>query len=234
MKIALVNLSPDPILSPSLLARIAGAIEHQTSVHYEAVWQSQGAVVLVYPTLDAVPSDGETAALAIYDTPDQAGYLGWHDVMKNGVAFGRAFWGPVKDSGGTLLEGADSLSAVISHEALEMLGNPYVNWGAFMPDGDIDAMELADRTQGDHYDIGGVTVSNFLGPRAFRDGIGPYDYLQLLKSPWEVRPGGYAIRMKPSGEVYNVWGEAVPEWKKALVLEHGRHAFARKVFARGV
>lgn len=230
VKIALVNLSSDPMISPSLLAKIAEALEHQGASHYEEVWQSRGAPVLVYPSLEAVPNDGETSALTIYDDPDQFGALGWHDVMQNGVAFGRIFWRPVKEAGGTLLQGPLALSTVLSHEMLEMLGDPYINWWVDMPDGRTqDSLELGDRTQGDHYAIGDVSVSNFLGPRAFREGVGPYDYLGLLKSPFEIRPGGYAIRREmATGNVAFVWGEGVPEWKKALVVAHGRRVTAMK------
>lgn len=227
MKIALINFSSDPMISPSLLARIAGAVEHQTTAHYAAVWQADGATMLVYPSLEAVPNDGDTSPLAIYDDPDQSGDLGWHSTTDTGRPFGRVFWGPVKDAGGSLLEGGLSLAAVVSHETLEMLGDPYINWWCDAPDGKLESLEIADRTQGDHYEIGGVTVSNFLGPRAFSFGPGPYDYMGLLRTAFEVRPGGYAIRRDPAtGVVDFVWGDAVPEWKKALVSHHGRRIAA--------
>lgn len=84
-----------------------------------------------------------------------------------------------------------------------------------------------DRTQGDHYDVLGVTMSNFLGPRAFREGIGPYDYMQVLKSPWELRPGGYVIRRRPDGTTYNLWGDDVPAWRRELIATTGRYARKR-------
>lgn len=222
MKLALINLSADPLIAPAVVTRIAHAIEHQATIHYENVWQSRGASVLVYSSLEAVPNDGETCPLAIYDSPDASDALGWHSTTEAGRPFGRVFWQPVKEAGGSLLSGPTSLSTVISHEVLEMLGDPYVNWWCDAPDGQLEALELADRTQGDAYDIGGVSVSNFLGPRAFSAGPGPYDYLGLLKTPFEIRPGGYAIRRDPVLGVNFMWGYNVPEWKKALVEMHGR------------
>lgn len=83
-----------------------------------------------------------------------------------------------------------------------------------------------DRTQGDVYDREGVDVSNFLGPRAFRDGDGPYDHLGLLVEPWEVRPAGYAIR-RTNGIVRNVWGYAYPDALKAIKERTVRNRAAR-------
>ena len=60
---------------------------------------------------------------------------------------------------------------------------------------------------------GGIAVSNFIGPRWFSNGAGPYDYLGNLKAPWQMTPGGYLIK-RNAGVVTQVFGESYPDWKR--------------------
>lgn len=224
MKLALVNLSTDTAISREVVEAIATACEHQLLYHYGPMWEATGHQVTVYESVAAVPQDGQSAPVLILDTPDVADALGYHSVSDDGRGFGRAFWGPSKENGGEILKGPDALSAIVSHEILEMAGNPYINLWADMNGGDQDAVELCDRCEAEGYEIDGVAVSNFLGPRAFRYGDGPYDYMQTCALPFEIRPGGYAIRRAKTGEIYNVWGYDMPDWKKKLKLTASRAA----------
>ncbi len=123
------------------------------------------------------------------------------------------------------MQGPLAVSATLSHEVLETIGDPYINWWADTPDGDEEAIELCDRVEGDAYAIGNVSVSNFLGPRAFSMGAGPYDRLGLLANAWDMTAGGYKIRRQggPSGTVTQVFGAKMPAWKRALVKASRRH-----------
>jgi hypothetical protein len=219
MNIVLVNHAKNTQVTESVLERIASAVEEQLQIHYANLWQSAG-VAFQAVTPDKVRDTD--SPLVVFDSADQAGALGYHAVTPQGLPYGKIFVTPILENGGTVLSGPNSLSVTISHEALEMRGDPYANFWADMGDdaGTEDALELSDRTEADAYLIEGVAVSNFLGPRAFRDGPGPYDWMNLLKTPWEVRPGGYAIRRTggPSGKYDNVWGEKYPDWKKELKL----------------
>lgn len=214
MKIGLFSFSKDPAITTELLQRIAAALETQLYRDYAPAWQSNGVPVTVYATFDEIPAD--TSPLLIFDTSGQARDLGWHSVDAKGKAHGRAFWLPILKHGGDLLKGAMSLSATLSHEVLEMVGNPYVNFWCDVGDGSQEALELCDRVEGDAYDIDGISVSNFLTPRAFRNGEGPYDFLGLLTEPFEVREGGYAIRRGQDGEVYDVWSRHYLPWRREL------------------
>jgi hypothetical protein len=219
MHFVLVNHSKDERLTVSDLQRIGDAIESQTYGHYAAFCQSEGANVRL---VHEYTLDPNVCPIHIFDSPEDEGYLGFHTFVK-GQYLSHVFTKPIFDSGGTVLSGPNSLSATISHEVLEAIADPYCNWWADITPVQQEAIELCDRVQGDTYDIFGVTVSNFLGPRAFRNGPGPYDFMGLLSSPWEVRPGGYAIRRDlETGEVYNVWGEAIPDWLKTMKAKSPR------------
>jgi len=214
MQIALINHSTHRGINAAWLAKVASVLEDQTFQHFAPFWQSQGVRVTPAPNAQGLPAD--TVPMVILDDADQADALGYHSITPEGHVYGRAFVKPILSNGGTLHTGANSLSCTLSHEVLETIGDPYANFWADMPSGLEDAIELCDRVEADSYEIDHIAVSNFLGPRAFRDGPGPYDWLRLMTSPWEIRPGGYAIRRQggPSGSYENAWGMLYPNWRK--------------------
>jgi hypothetical protein len=229
MYIALTSLSSDPAIR-QLLPSLAEALEVQLYQHYSHFWQSSGMHVKAVADPNQIPSDA--SPLVVFDNADQPGALGWHSVTPEGLGYGRAFWKVIQSSGGTLHSGPNSLSVTLSHEALEMVGNPYVNmWADVVDDETQEAVELCDRVEADSYPIRvssglDIHVSNFLGPRAFRPGPGPYDWMRLLTHPFEIRPGGYAIRRK-GNKVTNVWGHAYPEVRKMLKRVDGSRTMKR-------
>ncbi len=214
MRLAIVNHSSDPAVTGSILAEIADACEQQAYQHLADLWQSAGVPIRHVGSISELET-GESP-IVVFDDADQAGALGYHDVTPEGLPYARVFWKPIQASGGGLTKGTNSLSVTVSHEAVEAICDPYASFWAQTPEpGVLEALESADRVEGDSYEIDGVAVSNFLGPRAFRVGPGPYDWMRLLKDSWELRPGGYAIRWRVgTGDVYDVWGKDVPEHKK--------------------
>ena len=236
MRIALVDESHDPEVAPDLLAKIRDALEVQLYAHYGPFWQQDGVPAIVRASMaDLEPGD---APLVVFDDPDQPGVLGYHGATLRGEPFGKAFMSVIRRGGGDLHRNARSLSVTLSHEALEMAGDPYASWWADLGNGEHEeALEVCDRVEGDAYPAYGgtssdrdeVMVSNFLGPRAFRDGAGPYDWMRLLESPWEIRPGGYAIRRTggPSGIVGPTFGAGYPAEKREVKEAVGRALLAR-------
>lgn len=219
MKIYLLNQSTVlPALDDSTLSQIAGVLQRQLYEHYAPFWQSEGVPVLLAPDLASVPPDLASVPLVLLNDPDQADVLGYHATGPDGRPYARAFVGPLLAHGGTLTTGPFSLSVTLSHECLELVGDPYVLWWADEPNGVAEeAIELCDRVEADCYAIEGIDVSNFLGPRAFGGGSeGPYDWMRLLARPEEVRPGGYRIERAggPGGPVELLYGLHYPEWKK--------------------
>jgi hypothetical protein len=218
MDLYLISASKNPDVSKPLLDRIAEALEFQLYQHVAPFWQITGCRVLALSTLEALPITAGASPLIIYDTPDQAGVLGWHTYnAQEGRIHGTAFLKPILDNGGGLIDGAVSLSSVLSHEAIEAVLDPYVNLMAFKDAKTLEPVEGCDRVQGDNYDVSGVSVSNFLGPRAFRDGPGPYDWLRKLQDPWAMTPGGYNERLDVNTGVWKTtYGETMPQWQRDL------------------
>ena len=220
MKIAVCNLSGDPRLSAADVDKMVVAIARQAQEDYPAFWQS--GIVLVRNALKAVDIATDEFPILITATPDQADALGYHTAN-----YGRVFTSPIYDNGGSSISSANSVSVTLSHEVLEAIGDPYTNFWAQRDDGDLEPIELCDRVEGDCYDIDGVKVSNFLGPRGFRPGDGPYDWMRLVTTPTEIRPGGYVSLWTPgSGELRNVYGRAFPKWK--LAVKDHRNARTKK------
>lgn len=218
MEIYFASVSKNPDVTRSLLDRIAEAIEFQLNAHVANFWQSGPVKVAAVTSPESIPNVDGCCPIIIYDKADDTGALGWHSYdEKTGKMPGTAFLNPILKNGGSLLEGANSLSCTLSHEAIEAFVDPYVNDYSFMDEWTIEPKEACDRVQGDTYTIGGVSVSNFLGPRAFRDGPGPYDWLRLMTKPWEIRPLGYCLRRDVrTGQDTTLWGESVPAWYKDM------------------
>lgn len=193
-------------------AKIAAAIQRQLSEHVASLWQAGAMSCEVAETLDNVPTNN--CPIVLLNDSDQAGALGYHATTPDGRPYARVFVAPIMVNGGTLFEGNNCISATISHEAAESSADPYALWWCDMPDGTQDALELCDRVESDVYAIDGISVSNFLAPRAFSQGPGPYDFMNLLTSPFEIRPGGYAIR-RNNGVVTTPFGAEYPSWKKS-------------------
>jgi hypothetical protein len=235
-EIVIVSHSKILSLTHAVLDKIAASLTRQLLGDYANVHQSQGVPVRAAANGEAFTSDAVLAA--IFDAASDPGILGYHDLSPQGIPYEKIFLSPILGSGGTLLQGDNSLSVTLSHECLELIEDPYCNAWHDMSDGRTeDARELCDRVEGDSYVLDGVSVSNFLGPRAFRDGVGPFDFLGMqgdsrgLRSPWEIRPTGYAIRRTggPAGTTRSIFGETYPEHRRAQKVAEGsrfrkRHA----------
>jgi hypothetical protein len=65
-------------------------------------------------------------------------------------------------------------------------------------------------------------VSNFVTPQWFDEHVGPgerYDFLGVLRQPFEITEGGYAIRRRAPGREEAVFGAAFPDWLKPQKLQ---------------
>lgn len=161
--------------------------------------------------------------MVVLDDSDQAGALGYHDETAGEVIYGRVFVRPVLDNGGDALHKPLSVASVLSHEALEIMGDPNVNLWADTGTGTSIAVELGDPVESYSYPIhvrgvGAVTVSDFVGPAWF-DPLAKagdrFDWLGKCTAPFQVAPGGYVITMT-NGQVSQKFGETYPAWRKEM------------------
>lgn len=219
MIIAVQNLST--LVTDEQAYDMAMIADYQLRHHMAAAWGIQ-------PPLLAYMQAGEQgkfdALIGILDDADQAGVLGWHTEGPNANVYGRVFARPVLDNGGAIMTGALSVCSVLSHEVLETAGDAACNGWSQRGDGTLVARELCDPVEGDTYPVTitsksgtGLTgsVSDFVFPAWFDpDAKGaPYDWMNLLSAPFEVRRDGYVIVMS-GGTVTDQWGEEYPEWRK--------------------
>jgi hypothetical protein len=109
----------------------------------------------------------------------------------------------------SLYDAGESLSAGISHELLELLGDVGANQWADKQDGSglTEARETADPVQNTGYaKANGVWVSNFVLPSYFVPGApGPWDFMGVMTSAEDISHG-YAIRATAPTDASQVQG----------------------------
>jgi hypothetical protein len=129
--------------------------------------------------------------LVVLDTSDEANALGYHDLTPEGLPLGKAFAKTDKMAGA-------HLSVTMSHELLEMLGDPGINLLAPDARGRIYAYENCDAVEADElgYEIDGVLVSDFVHPEWFIPDVAhvkgmKFDHGGQVSKPFELAKGGY-------------------------------------------
>lgn len=131
--------------------------------------------------------------IVVLDNPDQAGALGYHELSSQNTPLGKVFAKLDLNTG-------SSWTVTLSHELLEMLADPWINWCVAGADDKIYALEVADAVEADKlgYEIDGVLVSDFVTPAWF----GPaeadrVDFKQHVSKELELAPGGYISVLDP-------------------------------------
>ncbi len=104
------------------------------------------------------------------------------------------------------LDNGSSWTATLSHELLEMLADPWINWCATGNDSKIYALEVCDAVEADDlgYDIDGVRVSDFVTPAWFeptcadRLDFKKHVSKELELAELELARGGYISILDPA------------------------------------
>jgi hypothetical protein len=170
--------------------KIAAAMQSQIDTDFGPAWHT-GAKI------DFVPSSGSPPTgvwvVAVLDNSDQAGALGYHDLTPDGLPLGKVFAGTDRQYG-------QKVSVTVSHEVLEMLGDPWINLAAQSDDGKFYASEACDAVEADNlgYPVDGVTMSDFVTPHWFGHGAGPVDCKQRIANAFELAAGGYISVFDPA------------------------------------
>ena len=228
MKIGLVDHTTGPEApADGELARIANAISRQATHDFEPLWHARNSTVIV--------GEGDVD-VHLFNDPDTAGALGYHDVDPHGLPYAHVFASPSLDAGSSWVSGEYAISTTISHEVLEALADLTANLFAIPASGSTQwAYEVCDPVEAQQYSINGVAVSNFVLPSFFSSHApGHYDWLGKLTRPFTLAKGGYAILASWSNERQKfaktpTFDVAVPDWQRALKLRPGSRTTWRMV-----
>ena len=169
------------------------------------------------------------AVLYIWDEVDVDDALGYHDRNDRGIPYGFVF-----------VELSEKLeedwSVTLSHEALELIGDPEANLLVVGPNPEdrrrnvFHWFEMCDAVQDESYEVDGVKVSNFVLPLFFTssdESGGRNDFLgrssdgETLKS-FSVNPGGYlgfydpAAKAKKKSKCFSTPGDKRAEQRMAI------------------
>jgi len=181
-------LNPSTVLTDAQVQPVVAACAKQVANDFGPAWGVSANVVFVAQG-QAVPAG--SWQLAVLDDSDQAGALGYHDLTQDGMPFGKVF-------ARTDLQDGLSWSVTISHELLEMLGDPDISLTVFNQAGNtggvLYAYEACDACEDDQfgYQVDGVLVSDFVTRSWFSTGLpGPYDFKGYITSSLQILAGGY-------------------------------------------
>jgi hypothetical protein len=191
IQVAIVNRSstiPDQAIPP-----VVAALQKQVSNDFATVWG-------IDADLCFINSQSQPAAnqwwLGIFDTSDQAGALGYHDLTDQGLPLGKVF-------AQTDMDYDENWTITASHELLEMLADPDINLCAIDElsgsNARLYAYEVCDPCQSDDaaYLIDGVSVSDFVYPSWF-EGLWAnsankpkFDQQGVFSAPFQLHANGY-------------------------------------------
>ena len=186
------------------------AINRQIREDFEPYWSLGASLRLEgksasQPQKQSLADMRGDAVIYLWDKTNVDDALGYHDANNRGIPFGFVFTELSKAVG-------ENWTVTLSHEALELIGDPEVNLlvaGPHPADPKADVFhwyEMCDAVQAETYEIDGIEVSNFVLPLYFTGGEevgGRNDFLgrgykgKTLRS-FGVNPGGYVGFFNPA------------------------------------
>lgn len=186
--IAITNEST--VLTDDQVKAVIPALQQQVTLHFRPYWNEDA-------TLSFLPKGSPLAThtwqIVVLDNADQAGALGYHELSNTGTPLGKVFAKVDIDNG-------YSWTVTMSHELLEMLADPWINWMAQGSNGRIYALEVGDAVEADKlgYQINGVQVSDFITPSWFEPTDSRlYDFKAHLTRPFQIATEGYMSVFDP-------------------------------------
>jgi hypothetical protein len=199
---------------PSDVARVGAALSRQATRDFAPIWNMEGATVDPFPTLEDVPV-GYWPMIVVEDVQDAAGV----HLDKDGQPF-------------ALIEMSDSWSLTASHEALEMLADPWGNrlipGRSIKPDQGRVAylVEVCDPSEAAEfgYTVNDILVSDFYTPRFFDPTGSPstrYSFTGAITEPRTVLRGGYISWQDPVSDHWwqQTWFENEKEYRDLGVFD---------------
>lgn len=201
------------------------------AVEFCAAYGLDPPAAALYNDVSKLPAD-DVYICVITDDLNEPGALGYHS--DDGHPFIRV-----------LAQGPQT-SITLSHEFLELLGDPTCDRWAKRPDGSEVAVEVADPCEGDSYpvvaEVAGegrtVEVSNYvLGSWFDPNGQAPFDRLGRLTAPFTMTPGGYMVVLGSDGNESEVFarvehGGQAGVWNAGLKLAKANGRLLRRLRGR--
>jgi len=177
------------------------AVNKQIREHVAPAWQVPPMAVVFYGPSVKIPSD-QAAVIGIVDDDNNSESAGYHTQL------GDLVYGLVDMSQSSIP------SRVLSHEALEIFTDAFLDRLVNGPDSLKYFTECADPCQADGYKVPvtlfgvskDVTVSDFCLPAwydlpSLETAVGPYNRLGTMTRPFEIAYGGYALAQDEKGRV---------------------------------
>jgi hypothetical protein len=179
------------VLKDDDVKAIVPALQTQVRRDFAPVWGIDADITFV--TKDNL--DPNKWWLIIFDDSDQPGALGYHDLNPKGLPIGKVF-------AKTDIQDGLQWTVTVSHELLEMLGDPDINLTVLMQTNPqkvtLYAYEVCDACEADQYgyEVDGVLVSDFVYPSyfeaMFKDQSVQFDFKSEIRNVVpEMLPGGY-------------------------------------------
>jgi hypothetical protein len=178
-------------LTDAQVEAVLPALQKQVSNDFKAYWDLDCTITFL---ANSQPPTLGWWQIVIVDNPDQAGALGYHELTSDGTPLGKVFAKLDLDQG-------CSWTLTLSHELLEMLADPWINWCAMGSDSRIYALEVCDAVEDDKlgYEIDGVLVSDFVTPAWFEPTCADrIDFMRHLSKQLELARGGYISVFDPT------------------------------------
>jgi hypothetical protein len=181
--IAILNRTT--ILDDAAFHPVVSALQKQVSGDFAPLWRRDASLVHVAKSETPPPGAWQ---VVVSDTIAMAGALGYHDFTHAGLPISKV---AAKTHG--------KWTVTLSHEVLEMLGDPDIVRAAFIQTSPFRALvyayENCDPVEDDRfgYDIDGVTLSDFVTEEWFEPGrFGvKFSFRDTVKRPLTLAPGGY-------------------------------------------
>jgi hypothetical protein len=185
------------------LASVAAAAQLQATRDFGPMW-GVSATVDAFPSLDDVPAG--YWPVIVEDNINQPGAGGYHWDQNNQPY--------------ALVQYSDTWSLTVSHETLEMLGDPYGNRTHAGPSPADNVtqvqflVEVCDPCEDAQfaYSINGILVSDFITPDFYdatsADGV-KYSFTGAIPGPRQILTGGYVSYLDPSDN--HMWQQVWPD-----------------------
>ncbi|HWY35148.1 MAG TPA: hypothetical protein VNX68_10920 [Nitrosopumilaceae archaeon] len=201
------------VMTDAQVLAVMSAVAAQVNQDFDRYWDCGVVSFAFIPKTK--PMDPSAWQFVVADTSNQAGAAGYHETGTGGGPIGYAF-------ALTTTQAGMHPSVTISHEVLEMLGDPYINqasqWSD-LPSALFLAYEVGDPVEDDQFGQikDSILLSDFVFPSYFTPGSnGPWDLMRKLKGPWNpatMLPGAYQSTWDP----INGWLQVLPASKGRIM-----------------